>query len=94
MRTFLSPRMNGCGSCFTPKRATVEWCGTGTIEQFVVLKNLHRRHLSTGQRALIADWLATRTREETMTQNVPTHPIPTAVEYSTTGLSAVQAAET
>jgi hypothetical protein len=62
MRTFLSPRMNGCGSYFILKRATVEWCGTGTVEQFVVSKNLHRRRLSTEQRALIADWLATRTR--------------------------------
>lgn len=37
----------------------VEWDGVGTIEAFVVSKNLHRRHLNESQRAMIAARLAT-----------------------------------
>lgn len=38
---------------------SVEWDGVGTIEAFVVSKNLHRRHLNESQRAMIAARLAT-----------------------------------
>lgn len=38
---------------------TVEWGGEGTIEAFVVSKNLHRRHLNESQRAMVAERLAT-----------------------------------
>lgn len=38
---------------------SVEWDGVGTIEAFVVSKNLHRRHLNESQRAMIAAKLAT-----------------------------------
>lgn len=37
----------------------IEWDGVGTIEAFVVSKNLHRRHLNESQRAMIAAKLAT-----------------------------------
>lgn len=37
----------------------IEWDGAGTIEAFVVSKNLHRRHLNESQRAMIAAKLAT-----------------------------------
>lgn len=37
----------------------VEWAGEGSVESFVVSKNLHRRHLNEAQRALIAAKLAT-----------------------------------
>jgi len=38
--------------------STVEWCGSGTPEAFVVSKNLHRRHLTESQRAMIAGRIA------------------------------------
>lgn len=37
----------------------VEWDGNGTPEAFVLSKNLHRRHLSTSQRAMIAARIVT-----------------------------------
>lgn len=37
---------------------TVEWDGEGSVEAFVVSKNLHRRHLNESQRAMIAARLA------------------------------------
>ncbi|MEX2650361.1 MAG: ParB N-terminal domain-containing protein [Alphaproteobacteria bacterium] len=40
--------------------ATVPWDGAGTVEAFVVSRNLHRRHLTASQRTLIAAQLATR----------------------------------
>ena len=36
-----------------------EWDGTGTSEAFVISMNIHRRHLGSGQRAMIAKRLAT-----------------------------------
>ena len=38
---------------------TAEWDGTGTPEAFVISMNIHRRHLGSGQRAMIAKRLAT-----------------------------------
>lgn len=38
---------------------TTEWDGTGTPEAFVISRNIHRRHLGIGQRAMIAKRLAT-----------------------------------
>ena len=38
---------------------TVEWDGRGTPEDFVLSKNLHRRHLTTSQRAVVGARLAT-----------------------------------
>ena len=37
---------------------TAEWDGTGTPEAFVISMNIHRRHLGSGQRAMIANRLA------------------------------------
>lgn len=44
---------------------TTTWDGDGSPEDYVVSKNLHRRHLTDSQRGLIAATLATRTKAET-----------------------------
>jgi len=46
--------------------ATIAWDGLGSAEAYVVSKNLHRRHLNTSQRAMIAARLANRKREESL----------------------------
>lgn len=47
---------------------TVDWDGKGTVEAFVVSKNLHRRHLNESQRAMIATQLATLKRGDAKSQ--------------------------
>jgi ParB-like chromosome segregation protein Spo0J len=41
------------------KPLTAEWDGSSTPEAFVISMNIHRRHLGSGQRAMIAKRLAT-----------------------------------
>ena len=52
-------RLRACAAAGIEPRY-VTWDGQGTAEAFVVSLNLHRRHLSEAQRAVIADDLATR----------------------------------
>jgi hypothetical protein len=73
--------------------ATEEWCGDGTPEAFVISHNLHRRHLSEGQRALIAARLATRTREETLVPGGPSRHPELEVQINITSISAARAAD-
>jgi hypothetical protein len=45
---------------------TVEWSGDGSALDFVLSRNLHRRHLNVSQRALIAARMANMRREDTL----------------------------
>lgn len=43
---------------------THHWDGKGDPLDYVVSRNLHRRHLTTGQRAIVADKIAVRRRQD------------------------------
>jgi hypothetical protein len=53
-------RARACGVGIEPR--TVEWSGEGDPARFVLLTNLHRRHLDDGQLAIIAAKIATLSR--------------------------------
>jgi len=42
------------------KARFVQWDGKGSAQDYVISKNLHRRHLNAGQRAMIAAKIAKR----------------------------------
>src|SRR5437879_5588490 len=46
-------RLRACEIANVPPRF-VEWNGTGSVTAWIVSVNLHRRHLSTSQRAMVA----------------------------------------
>lgn len=58
---------------------TKKWDEQGTLEEFVISQNMHRRHLSTTQRAAIgADLLKLRSRKAGQHDEVPGHDAPRA----------------
>ncbi len=51
-------RCAGCFAVKSPFPLADEWDGQGEITEYIVSKNLHRRHLDASQRALIAAQIA------------------------------------
>ncbi len=64
-------RLRACEAADVEPRF-IEWTGNGTALEFVISKNLCRRHLSESQRAMIAARLAPGTRE-TAKQNLKSY---------------------